>query len=150
MQNANIFNLPENYTMKYCKSCPTQTRSCSSSRAHLRLSLALLRADLYHALTWPQLSFVAEEASTGKIVGYILAKMFVHSPDRRGPSVGFAPSRPVLDSYLLLLLSTHFVFQGRGLGPEGASARTRDLHLCSAHASSAGSRQQAHEAVTSV
>jgi len=30
--------------------------------------------DLYHALTWPQLSYVAEEQG-GKIVGYILAKM---------------------------------------------------------------------------
>jgi ribosomal protein S18 acetylase RimI-like enzyme len=40
-------------------------------------SLAVLLVDLYHALTWPQLSYVAEEASTGKIVGYILAKMFV-------------------------------------------------------------------------
>ncbi|CED85077.1 acyl-n-acyltransferase [Phaffia rhodozyma] len=48
MQNANIFNLPENYTMKYY---------------------------LYHALSWPQISYVAEDKATGKIVGYILAKM---------------------------------------------------------------------------
>lgn len=34
-------------------------------------------ADLYHALTWPQLSYVAEDPSSGKIVGYILAKMCV-------------------------------------------------------------------------
>jgi hypothetical protein len=34
-----------------------------------------MSSDLYHALTWPQLSYVAEEVSTGKIVGYILAKM---------------------------------------------------------------------------
>lgn len=30
--------------------------------------------DLYHALSWPQLSFVAEDEN-GKIVGYVLAKM---------------------------------------------------------------------------
>ena len=35
------------------------------------------RTDLYHALTWPQLSYVAE--AEGKIVGYILAKMYVVS-----------------------------------------------------------------------
>lgn len=34
-----------------------------------------LSSDLYHALTWPQLSYVAEDPSSGKIVGYILAKM---------------------------------------------------------------------------
>lgn len=31
--------------------------------------------DMYHELTWPQLSYVAEDE--GKIVGYILAKMCV-------------------------------------------------------------------------
>jgi hypothetical protein len=30
--------------------------------------------DMYHILTWPQLSYVAEDAS-GRIVGYILGKM---------------------------------------------------------------------------
>lgn len=47
MQNANVLNLPENYTFKYY---------------------------LYHALTWPQLSYVAVNPK-GDIVGYILAKM---------------------------------------------------------------------------
>ena len=32
--------------------------------------------DFYHALTWPQLSYVAEDEK-GNIVGYILGKMFV-------------------------------------------------------------------------
>ena len=40
-------NLPENYQMKYYT---------------------------YHAMTWPQLSFVAEDLS-GRVVGYVLAKM---------------------------------------------------------------------------
>ncbi|KAI5481083.1 peptide alpha-N-acetyltransferase [Pseudohyphozyma bogoriensis] len=47
MQNANLHNLPENYAMKYY---------------------------LYHGLTWPQVSFVAEDHK-GRVVGYILAKM---------------------------------------------------------------------------
>lgn len=47
IQNCNLLDLPENYQMKYY---------------------------LYHALSWPQLSFVAEDES-GKVVGYVLAKM---------------------------------------------------------------------------
>ncbi|KAI7898108.1 acyl-CoA N-acyltransferase [Cokeromyces recurvatus] len=47
IQNCNLLDLPENYQMKYY---------------------------LYHALSWPQLSFVAEDEN-GKIVGYVLAKM---------------------------------------------------------------------------
>lgn len=39
--------------------------------------------DLYHALTWPQLSFVAEDHK-GRIVGYILAKMYVPFPAQNG------------------------------------------------------------------
>ena len=34
------------------------------------------KSDLYHALSWPSLSYVAEDPK-GKIVGYILAKMYV-------------------------------------------------------------------------
>ncbi|WWD20812.1 hypothetical protein CI109_105289 [Kwoniella shandongensis] len=41
MQNANLLNLPENYTFKYY---------------------------LYHALTWPELSYVAVDPR-GRIVG---------------------------------------------------------------------------------
>lgn len=33
-----------------------------------------LLTDLYHAMTWPSLSYVAEDHQ-GRIVGYILAKM---------------------------------------------------------------------------
>ena len=47
MQHANLSNLPENYMMKYY---------------------------LYHALTWPSLSFVACD-HRGRVVGYVLAKM---------------------------------------------------------------------------
>ncbi|TRY69148.1 hypothetical protein TCAL_03057 [Tigriopus californicus] len=48
MQHCNLLCLPENYQMKYY---------------------------MYHGLSWPQISFVAEEPATGAIVGYVLAKM---------------------------------------------------------------------------
>jgi len=47
MQHCNLLCLPENYQMKYY---------------------------FYHGLSWPQLSYVAED-DRGKIVGYVLAKM---------------------------------------------------------------------------
>ena len=47
MQHCNLLCLPENYQMKYY---------------------------FYHCLSWPQLSYVAEDES-GRIVGYVLAKM---------------------------------------------------------------------------
>ncbi len=68
MQACNLQNLPENYTMKLC--CVV---------LHLILFILLiwlyLKVDLYHTLTWPQLSYVAED-SKGRVVGYILAKMY--------------------------------------------------------------------------
>lgn len=64
MQNANLLNLPENYTLKYCESRKSGPNDGD-----------LIRIDLYHALTWPELSYVAVDPK-GRIVGYILAKMY--------------------------------------------------------------------------
>merc|ERR1712088_98418 len=47
MQHCNLLCLPENYQLKYY---------------------------MYHGLSWPQLSYVAEDED-GKLVGYVLAKM---------------------------------------------------------------------------
>lgn len=47
MQNTNLHCLPENYQQRYY---------------------------VYHATSWPQLLYVAEDYG-GKIVGYVLAKM---------------------------------------------------------------------------
>ncbi|KAJ7662810.1 acyl-CoA N-acyltransferase [Mycena polygramma] len=47
MQAANLQNLPENYTLQLW---------------------------IYHLVTWPQISFVAEDHK-GRIVGYVLAKI---------------------------------------------------------------------------
>jgi ribosomal protein S18 acetylase RimI-like enzyme len=46
IQYCNLSCLPENYQLKYY---------------------------IYHGLSWPQLSYVAEDC--GKIIGYVLAKM---------------------------------------------------------------------------
>jgi peptide alpha-N-acetyltransferase len=49
VQNCNVHSLPENYQLKYY---------------------------IYHLLSWPQCSWVAENED-GNIVGYVLAKMYV-------------------------------------------------------------------------
>lgn len=66
MQACNLQNLPENYTMKYCE------HPLEMYPAKALISCGII--DLYHALSWPQLSYVAEDHK-GRIVGYILAKM---------------------------------------------------------------------------
>ncbi|KAJ2989808.1 hypothetical protein NUW54_g8666 [Trametes sanguinea] len=83
MQACNLQNLPENYTLKYY---------------------------LYHALTWPQLSYVAEE--DGKIVGYILAKMEEDVADGDEPH-GHVTSISVLRSYRRLGLAKRLMIQSR-------------------------------------
>ncbi|KAJ8101784.1 acyl-CoA N-acyltransferase [Lipomyces tetrasporus] len=70
MQNANLTNLPENYIFRYY---------------------------LYHALTWPQASFVATDASGRKIVGYVLAKMEEEPAD--GVQHGHVTSLSVMRTY---------------------------------------------------
>lgn len=89
MQACNLHNLPENYTMKYY---------------------------LYHALTWPSLSYVAEE--NGRIVGYILAKM--EEPEEHdGPEKieqlphGHVTSISVLRSYRRLGLAKKLMLQSQ-------------------------------------
>ena len=57
-------SLPENYQLKYY---------------------------YYHILTWPQLLFCAEDQSTGRIVGYVLAKMNDDSGAGGGGEGGGAP-----------------------------------------------------------
>jgi len=74
MQACNLQNLPENYQMRYY---------------------------LFHALTWPQLSYVAEDHK-GRIVGYILAKMEEEPVD--APH-GHVTSISVLRSYRRLGLA---------------------------------------------
>lgn len=65
MQATNLFCLPENYQMKYY---------------------------LYHVLSWPQLLYVAEDY-TGKIVGYVLAKMEEEANEPHGHITSLAVLR---------------------------------------------------------
>ncbi|KAF8339071.1 acyl-CoA N-acyltransferase [Cantharellus anzutake] len=74
MQACNLQNLPENYQLRYY---------------------------LYHSLTWPQLSYVAEDHK-GRIVGYILAKMDEEPSDK---SHGHVTSISVLRGYRRLGLA---------------------------------------------
>ena len=59
MQHCNLLCLPENYQLKYY---------------------------LYHALSWPQLSYVAVDENN-KLVGYVLAKM----EDQENPEDSVSP-----------------------------------------------------------
>ncbi|CAG8492641.1 7235_t:CDS:2 [Diversispora eburnea] len=86
MQNCNIMNLPENYQMKYYQKY------------------------FYHALSWPQLSFVAEDHK-GRIVGYVLAKMEEDREDE--PPHGHITSLSVMRTYRRLEKSMVEVFNAQ-------------------------------------
>ncbi|KAF7301823.1 N-acetyltransferase domain-containing protein [Mycena indigotica] len=92
MQACNLFNLPENYTLRYY---------------------------LYHALTWPSLSYVAEARNLiywqdhkGRIVGYILAKMDEETPEGGEPH-GHVTSISVLRSYRRLGIAKKLMLQSQ-------------------------------------
>ncbi|KAF8663457.1 hypothetical protein AX16_001027 [Volvariella volvacea WC 439] len=84
MQACNLQNLPENYTMRYY---------------------------LYHAITWPALSYVAEDHQ-GRIVGYILAKMEEDTANDEEPH-GHVTSISVLRSYRRLGLAKKLMEQSQ-------------------------------------
>ncbi|KDR80315.1 hypothetical protein GALMADRAFT_242679 [Galerina marginata CBS 339.88] len=78
MQACNLQNLPENYMMKFW---------------------------MYHAMTWPQISFVAEDPK-GRIVGYVLAKIDEPSDEEKNEEIhGHVNSISVLRSYRRLGLA---------------------------------------------
>lgn len=72
MQACNLQNLPENYQMRYCELGHGETQLSAHVSDFICCNGHL--QDLFHALSWPQLSYVAEDHK-GRIVGYILAKM---------------------------------------------------------------------------
>ncbi|GJJ07055.1 N-terminal acetyltransferase A complex catalyticsubunit ard1 [Clathrus columnatus] len=84
MQACNLNNLPENYTLRYY---------------------------LYHALSWPQLSYVAED-NKGRIVGYILAKMEEDLEEGEEPH-GHVTSISVLRSHRRLGLAKKLMIQSQ-------------------------------------
>lgn len=94
VQATNITNLPENYVLKYY---------------------------LYHALSWPQLSYVAVDLSSPpafpgappKIVGYVLAKMEEEPAD--GVQHGHITSLSVMRTHRRLGLAEKLMRQSRKL-----------------------------------
>ncbi|EYC10268.1 hypothetical protein Y032_0056g2647 [Ancylostoma ceylanicum] len=109
-QHANLMCLPENYQMKYY---------------------------FYHALTWPQLSYVAEDHKMqsirltvnvlqGNVVGYVLAKM-EEDPDEEPH--GHITSLAVKRSYRRLGLAQKLMDQTARAMIETFNARYVSLHV---------------------
>ncbi|CAG8638115.1 2934_t:CDS:2, partial [Paraglomus occultum] len=91
-------NLPENYQMKYY---------------------------FYHALSWPQLSFVAEDLN-GKIVGYVLAKM---EEDPEDAPHGHITSLSVMRTYRRLGIAEKLMTQAQKSMVEAFNAQYVSLHV---------------------
>ncbi|KAI0134708.1 acetyltransferase [Xylariales sp. AK1849] len=108
IQHANLENLPENYFMKYY---------------------------LYHALSWPQLSFVAVDVSRPKktpydypkIVGYVLAKMEEEPTD--GVQHGHITSLSVMRTHRRLGIAEKLMRQSQLAMVETFGAQYVSLHV---------------------
>jgi len=98
MQHCNLLCLPENYQMKYY---------------------------FYHGLSWPQLSYVAEDEN-GKIVGYVLAKMEEDSED---DPHGHITSLAVKRSHRRLGLAQKLMNQSSRAMVECFNAKYVSLHV---------------------
>ncbi|KDN46625.1 putative N-terminal acetyltransferase complex subunit ARD1 [Tilletiaria anomala UBC 951] len=99
IQAANLENLPENYTLKF---------------------------HLYHLLTWPQLTYVAED-DDGRIVGYILGKMEEEPSD--GVQHGHVTSISVLRSYRRLGVAQELMRQSQRAMRDLFGAKYVSLHV---------------------
>lgn len=98
MQHCNLLCLPENYQMKYY---------------------------LYHGLSWPQLSYVAEDEA-GRMVGYVLAKM---EEDADDVPHGHITSLAVKRSHRRLGLAQKLMDQASRAMVETFGARYVSLHV---------------------
>ncbi|KAK3377725.1 acyl-CoA N-acyltransferase [Podospora didyma] len=108
IQHANLENLPENYFLKYY---------------------------LYHALSWPQLSYVAVDVSRPpktpydypKIVGYVLAKMDEEPTD--GVQHGHITSLSVMRTHRKLGIAEKLMRQSQLAMVETFGAHYVSLHV---------------------
>ncbi|OAQ61691.1 GCN5-related N-acetyltransferase (GNAT) domain-containing protein [Pochonia chlamydosporia 170] len=108
IQHANLENLPENYFLKYY---------------------------LYHALSWPQLSYVAVDVSRPakgpydypKIVGYVLAKMEEEPTD--GVPHGHITSLSVMRTHRRLGIAEKLMRQSQLAMVESFQAKYVSLHV---------------------
>ncbi len=82
MQNCNLHNLPENYQMKYY---------------------------LYHLISWPQCSWVAEDTAMGKVIAYVMTKV----DDEDSKPTGHVTSLAVMRNYRRLGLAEKLMLQAR-------------------------------------
>jgi len=82
MQQCNLFNLPENYNMRYW---------------------------MYHLMTWTYLPQVAVDEATGKIVGYVLSKMEDDNDKTGEIAHGHITSISVLRDYRKLGVATRLM-----------------------------------------
>lgn len=99
MQHCNLLCLPENYQMKYY---------------------------FYHGLSWPQLSYVAEDDKK-QIVGYVLAKM-EEDPEDQVPH-GHITSLAVKRSHRRLGLAQKLMDQASRAMNENFRAKYVSLHV---------------------
>ena len=108
IQHANLENLPENYFLKYY---------------------------LYHAMTWPQLSYVAVDVSRPQktpydhptIVGYVLAKMEEEPAD--GVQHGHITSLSVMRTHRRLGIAEKLMRQAQLAMVENFGAHYVSLHV---------------------
>jgi N-alpha-acetyltransferase 10/11 len=107
IQQCNLTNLPENYFLKYY---------------------------LYHALTWPQLSFVAivrgpvnRPSLYPKVVGYVLAKMEEDPPD--GVQHGHITSLSVMRTHRRLGIAEKLMRMSQRAMAEVFNADYVSLHV---------------------
>ncbi|KAF9355638.1 N-terminal acetyltransferase A complex catalytic subunit ard1 [Mortierella sp. AD094] len=97
MQNCNLNNLPENYVLKLY---------------------------MYQALTWPQLSYVAEDEG-GRIVGYVLAKLEESSEEPHGHITSLA----VMRTYRRLGVAEKLMTQSQNAMREVFQCKRVSLHV---------------------
>jgi len=98
MQACNLSNLPENYNLKYY---------------------------MYHIVTWPRLSYVAEDHK-GRIVGYILGKM---EEEPKDVPHGHVTSISVLRTYRRLGLAKRLMVQAQEAMADSYAAAYVSLHV---------------------
>ena len=101
MQHCNLYNLPENYNLRYW---------------------------LYHAMSWPQLPQVAVDDLSGKVVGYVLAKMEDDEGKEDFIPHGHITSISVLREYRKLGLATKLM-----RAAQHQMKTIYEAHYCSLH-----------------
>jgi N-alpha-acetyltransferase 10/11 len=101
MQHCNLLCLPENYQMKYY---------------------------MYHGLSWPQLSYVAED-NDGNIVGYVLAKMEDDNEDSSSVPHGHITSLAVKRTHRRLGIANKLMEQASRAMVENFNAKYVSLHV---------------------